>query len=208
VPIGDLRASRTGALRGPAKHSIRDEIISTAEEYFGHFGYEKTRVAALANAIGFSKAYIYKFFDSKEAIGEEICSRCLSSLVDSVEERVAEGASSAAKIALIFEAFAVLSADLFLRNRKIYDLATYSYIENWPSADAYTEKVGTILTRIIQDGRASGDFERKTPIDETVRAIIHALKPFMHPLMFRYNLDALPKGAGESARLVLRSLTP
>jgi AcrR family transcriptional regulator len=37
-------------------------------------GYGKTTVADLAKAIGFSKAYIYKFFDSKQAIGRRSAS--------------------------------------------------------------------------------------------------------------------------------------
>jgi AcrR family transcriptional regulator len=31
--------------------------------------------------IGFSKAYIYKFFDSKQAIGEAICAQCLEKIM-------------------------------------------------------------------------------------------------------------------------------
>ena len=45
---------------------------------FHWYGYDKTTVSDLAKAIGFSKAYIYKFFDSKQAIGEAICARTLS----------------------------------------------------------------------------------------------------------------------------------
>ena len=44
-----------------------------ANEHFSRYGYEKTTVSDLAKAIGFSKAYIYKFFESKQAIGEMIC---------------------------------------------------------------------------------------------------------------------------------------
>ena len=36
--------------------------------HFSRYGYEKTTVTDLAKAIGFSKAYIYKFFDSKQAV--------------------------------------------------------------------------------------------------------------------------------------------
>ena len=60
--------------RGPAEHDVRDQIIEAADKHFSRYGYEKTTVSDLAKAIGFSKAYIYKFFDSKQAIGEAICS--------------------------------------------------------------------------------------------------------------------------------------
>ncbi len=64
--------SNTSHSRGPSEHSVRDQIVDAATEHFGHYGYEKTTVSDLAKAIGFSKAYIYKFFDSKQAIGEVI----------------------------------------------------------------------------------------------------------------------------------------
>jgi AcrR family transcriptional regulator len=41
-----------------------EQIVEAAFEHFGHYGYEKTTVAELAKSIGFSKSYIYKFFDS------------------------------------------------------------------------------------------------------------------------------------------------
>jgi AraC-like DNA-binding protein len=61
--MSDLSASNAVGQRGPADHSIRDQIIDAAHAHFGHYGYGKTTVADLAKAIGFSKAYIYKFFD-------------------------------------------------------------------------------------------------------------------------------------------------
>jgi AcrR family transcriptional regulator len=75
--------------RGPADHSVREQIVEAAEAHFSHYGYEKTTVSDLARAIGFSKAYIYKFFDSKQAIGETICSTTLSTIVAAVEAAVA-----------------------------------------------------------------------------------------------------------------------
>ena len=79
--------------RGPTDHNVREQILEAAGEHFSRYGYEKTTVSDLAKAIGFSKAYIYKFFDSKQAIGEAICAKTLSTMVAAVEEAVA-GAST------------------------------------------------------------------------------------------------------------------
>ncbi|MFP3617453.1 TetR/AcrR family transcriptional regulator, partial [Paraburkholderia sp. SIMBA_050] len=65
-------ASSPAPARGPADHDVRDQIVVAATEHFSRYGYEKTTVSDLAKAIGFSKAYIYKFFESKQAIGEMI----------------------------------------------------------------------------------------------------------------------------------------
>src|SRR2546425_11433340 len=84
--------------RGPADHNVRDQILEAAGEHFSRYGYDKTTVSDLAKAIGFSKAYIYKFFDSKQAIGEAICSKTLSAMVAAVEEAVGGAGHPTAKI--------------------------------------------------------------------------------------------------------------
>ena len=206
--MSDLQASNAAGQRGPADHNIRDQIIEAADEHFSHYGYGKTTVADLAKAIGFSKAYIYKFFDSKQAIGEAICERCLGSIVASVEEAVAEGKTATDKLRRLIKTISALSCELFFNDRKLYDIAAFSCAEGWPSSEAYVARVGAMLAEILQEGRASGEFERKTPIDETVRAIVLVFQPFMNPLMLQHNLDAVPEGANEVTNLVLRSLAP
>lgn len=206
--MNDLQANTAGGRRGPADHSVRDQIIEAADQHFSHYGYGKTTVADLAKAIGFSKAYIYKFFDSKQAIGEAICTRCLGTLFGAVEDSIAGGKSATDKLRRVFRSISSESCTLFFTDRKLYDIAAYSCAENWPSSQEYVEKVAALLAEIIQEGRASGEFERKTPVDETVRAIIHVLQPFMNPVMLQYNLDAVPEGVVEVTSLVLRSLAP
>jgi AcrR family transcriptional regulator len=204
--MSDLSASNAVGQRGPADHSIRDQIIDAAHAHFGHYGYGKTTVADLAKAIGFSKAYIYKFFDLKQAIGEAICSKCLTSLTASVSGAVAEGKTATDQLRRLFKTISSVSCELFFNDRKLYDIAAFSCAENWPSAQAYLENLAAMLTQIIQDGRANGEFERKTPIDETTRAIMLAFAPFMNPLMLQHNLDAIPDGVNEVTSLILRSL--
>src|SRR5689334_22311703 len=81
-------SSASPSPRGPADHDIRDQIVAAANEHFSQYGYGKTTVSDLARAIGFSKAYIYKFFDSKQAIGEAICANCLAEIVAAVEQAI------------------------------------------------------------------------------------------------------------------------
>src|SRR5882762_620356 len=80
--------SSTAATRGPVDHEVRDQIVAAATEHFSRYGYEKTAVSDLAKAVGFSKAYIYKFFESKQAIGEMICANCLHEIETDVRTAV------------------------------------------------------------------------------------------------------------------------
>ncbi|QEM83376.1 TetR/AcrR family transcriptional regulator [Halomonas binhaiensis] len=194
--------------RGPADHNVREQIVVAAEEHFSHYGYEKTTVSDLARSIGFSKAYIYKFFDSKQAIGEAICSKTLEAIVAAVEEAVVEASTPTKKFRSMFNALVSTATDLFFNDRKLYDIAAHSAGEGWSSARAYVQRIEQILTEIIREGRESGEFERKTPLDEAVHSIFLVMLPYVNPLLLQHNLDLVEDAPVQLSNLVLRSLAP
>jgi hypothetical protein len=61
---------------------------------------------------------------------------------------------------------------------------------------------------VLREGRASGEFERKTPLDNTAKAILLALDSVKHPMVLMHKLDTLDEDASLLADLVLRSLAP
>jgi AcrR family transcriptional regulator len=194
--------------RGPAEHDVRDQIVEAAEKHFSRYGYEKTTVSDLAKAIGFSKAYIYKFFDSKQAIGEAICARTLSTILAAVEEAVAAAPTATEKFRRMFKALTETGVSLFFNDRKLYDIAASSAGEGWPSARTYAQRIREILKDVVREGRETGEFERKTPLDETVHAIYLVMRPYVNPLLLQHNLDLVEDAPVQLSNLVLRSLAP
>src|SRR5215216_5610518 len=118
--------------RGPIEHNVREQIVEAARDYFSRYGYEKTTVSDLAKAIGYSKAYIYKFFDSKQAIGEAICSRCANQIVVEVEQAVASASTPTEKFRRMFKTLTAASVALLFNDRKLYDIAASAAAEGWP----------------------------------------------------------------------------
>ena len=194
--------------RGPLDHSVREQVVAAATEYFSHFGYEKTTVSDLAKAIGFSKAYIYKFFDSKQAIGEVICSNRLTMLRDIVLSAIADAPTASEKLRRFFKALVEAGSDLFFHDRKLYDIATVSSRDKWPSAVAHEAQLLQLVQEILLAGRQSGEFERKTPLDEASHAIFLVLRPYISPVQLQYNLDTAAEAAQHLSSLILRSLAP
>jgi AcrR family transcriptional regulator len=201
-------AASVPSVRGPAEHDVRDQIVAAADEHFSRYGYEKTTVSDLAKAIGFSKAYIYKFFDSKQSIGEAICAKTLSAIVAAVEEAVAGAPTATEKFRRMFKMLTATSVNLFFNDRKLYDIAASAAGEGWPPARAYAQRVREILMEIVREGRESGEFERKTPLDEMVHAVYLVMLPFVNPLLLQYNLDLVEDAPVQLSNLVLRSLAP
>jgi AcrR family transcriptional regulator len=187
---------------------VRDQIVAAAEEHFRRYGYAKTTVSDLAKAIGFSKAYIYKFFDSKQAIGEAICSKTLSAILAAVEASIAGASTPTEKFRRMFNSLTTTSVSLFFNDRKLYDIAASAAGEGWPSARAYAQRIRQILGDIVREGRESGEFERKTPLDETVHAIYLVVQPYANPLLLQHNLDLVEQAPAQLSNLVLRSLAP
>ena len=201
-------ASSPAPARGPADHDVRDQIVVAATEHFSRYGYEKTTVSDLAKAIGFSKAYIYKFFESKQAIGEMICANCLHEIETEVRAAVAEAELPTEKLRRMFKVFTEASLRLFFRDRKLYDIAASAATGNWQSVQAYEARVQKLLQDVLQEGRQNGEFERKTPLDETANAICLVMNPYINPLLLQYNLEGAQDATLRLSNLVLRSLAP
>lgn len=194
--------------RGPADHNVRDQIVEAAMQHFAHYGYEKTTVSDLARAIGFSKAYIYKFFESKQAIGEVICSTRLAMIMQHVEVAIADAPGASEQLRRLFRTLSVTGTELFFHERKLYDIAAVASRDRWPSAMAHEERLLSLIQQILRRGREAGEFERKTPADEAAEAIYRVIKPYASPVLLQYSLDDAEEASAQLAALVLRSLAP
>src|SRR5262249_43745629 len=64
VPAGP-RSRRDGESTGATSRSKRDEILRTATAYFGEYGYEATKLADVAAAVGIGSTALYHYFESK-----------------------------------------------------------------------------------------------------------------------------------------------
>lgn len=194
--------------RGPVDHEVRHQIVVAATKHFGLYGYEKTTVSDLAKAIGFSKAYIYKFFESKQAIGELICANCLQGVEAEIRAAIDAADRPPEKLRRMFKAAVEAGLRLFFEDRKLYDIAASAATERWEAVRAHENRVQLMLQDILNKGRETGEFERKTPPDEAAMAIYLVMRPYLNPLLLQYNFDHADDAPAQLSSLVLRSLSP
>lgn len=202
------KPSPPSTARGPADHDVRDQIIQAAMEHFAHYGYDKTTVSDLAKSIGFSKAYIYKFFESKQAIGEVICSSRLALIMQRVEAATGNAPSASEKLRRLFRNIAEAGADLFFQERKLYDIAAVASRDQWSSVKSHEANISRLIQEILIQGRSAGEFERKTPVDEATLAIFLIMRPYVNAALLQHNLDTLEDAVIQLPALILRSLAP
>ena len=196
--------------RGPAEHERREQIIRAADEHFRRYGYNKTTVADLAKAIGVSGAYVYRFFESKQAIGEAVCAMTLGR-IDALLIEIATDTQGTAtnRLRALYRCLAEKGIELFFKERKLHDLVLAAVEARWSSVMQHKAAMIEAVRRIVVDGRASGEFERKTPLDEICMAVFETLEPFAHPMLLELKEpDELETSVVAVSNLVLRSLAP
>ena len=201
-----MKSSTSTGQRGPAEHERREQIIAAAGEHFRHYGYNKTTVADLARSIGLSTAYIYKFFDSKRSIGEAACGLCLGDIARAVTAIGAERRPASERLRRVILELARRGSELFFKDRKMHDIVAAGLTEKWHCNASHDVALLAVLRSIVQEGRDTGEFERKTPLEEACRAILLTLEPIKNPTLLAQRLDTLDADAAAIAALVLRSL--
>lgn len=193
--------------RGRSDHAVRRQIVDAARERFSQDGYANVAVADVAKTIGFSKAYIYKFFDSKRAIGEALCTQIMEVLLDKAQHASRKGATSSERLSLYFLKLVDVNVALCKKYPRLADIALDAMRERWAPSVAYVEAVERFVSTIVQQGQVSGEFHARTPPNEAGRAIARAMEIYYNPLVLQFKLDELPKGPHEILRLLICGLS-
>ncbi len=196
--------------RGPAEHERRDQILEVADELFRVHGYRKTSVTDIARAIGVSSAYLYRFFDSKQAIGEAVAAMALSSMDRAIRAVAASDASPTQRLRNMLKTLHTEAMRLFLRERRLHDIIVVSIENQWTISEEHDQVVYEVIREIISDGRDSGEFERKTPLDEVCTAIRAAAATYAHPVLLSRlgSTKETEMKLTAVTNLILRSLAP
>jgi AcrR family transcriptional regulator len=188
----------------------RERIMATAEALFRRLGFAKTAVADIAAELHMSPANVYRFFDSKNAIVEAICRRCLSE-IEGKAWAVArsKGAASARMERLILEILAYHKENLVTEHR-VNEMVVAAIEQNWNTIRAHKDAIRNVIELILRDGIDAGEFD---PVDprETAELIMRSVVPFTNPLVVGQCLeegDDLEAQARASVRFLLRAITP
>jgi len=188
----------------------RERIMETAEALFRRMGFAKTAVADIAAELRMSPANIYRFFESKNAIVEAICRRCLAA----VEEKAWAVARSKGQAAqrmerLILEILAYHKENLVTEHR-VNEMVVAAIEHSWDTIRAHKDVMRNVIELVLRDGIEAGEFERVDP-RETAELMMRSLVVFTNPLVVGQCLeegDDLEAQARASVRFLLRAITP
>jgi AcrR family transcriptional regulator len=193
----------------PAAAATRAAIIEVAERLFRTFGYQKTTVADIARELRMSPANIYRFFPSKAAINEAMCSRILAELDAAVWDAARGPGSPPDRIRAMFRLLQEQTIALFFQERRMHDMVAAALEEHWPVIKQHINAIDSAFAHVVREGQAAGVF---APIDpDQAGRLLHGTCPlFTHPTLVQQcreteNLAELAQGMAE---FCLRALRP
>jgi AcrR family transcriptional regulator len=165
-----------------AEKDTRCRIVRQAEEFFRLYGYQKTTVADIAKALRMSPANVYRFFDSKKSINEEVALRLMGE-VEAAAQEVADSALPAPeRLRRLIRTIHEMNASRYLGDRKMHEMVAIALEESWPIVRAHVMRLDGMLASIIADGVAAGEFRVKDPA-VAARCVHAAILKFCHPAM-------------------------
>ena len=162
-----------------------DEVLAAALDLFLRDGFEATRMEDIGKAAGISKATVYLYFPSKQALLEGIVRRSIAPIPDEVGKAVAKLQGSP-KQALRM-ALSIFAKRLSEPQNAAIPMLILREAGRFPEMAAMyrhevMDKGLAMLSGILRKGMTSGDF-RATDPDLAVRSVIGPV--LAHLLMAR-----------------------
>lgn len=150
---------------------MRDQILAVASSLFGHHGYEKTSMKAIAEKAKMTPAGMYYYFDNKQALLYECLEQAVVGLTDECANAIAVGKSPTDKLRRFVVAHITYQLD------RIADVATvytrWVYASRSKSTHLNSSQQSKLrkleashfnnLSKILTDGSERGDFNIDSP---------------------------------------------
>ncbi|MDJ1158801.1 TetR/AcrR family transcriptional regulator [Chelatococcus sp. SYSU_G07232] len=192
-------------MRDRPQSDTRERIITAADRLFREIGYQKTTVADIARTLGMSPANVYRFFSSKKAINEAVTARCTAEIRMRLEAVAASGRPAAERMRALLLTAHQSVLELGVTDAKMQEMIAVAMAESWGVIRAHIEEVDAIITRVLRDGVASGEFVPSDP-EVTGPCIRAAMMRFCHPGLLTQCHDIPRPTVEQQADFILSAL--
>ncbi|MDQ0474831.1 TetR/AcrR family transcriptional regulator [Labrys wisconsinensis] len=175
----------------PAALETRRRIVETAERLFRQFGYQKTTVADIAAELSMSPANVYRFFASKSSITEAVA-RLLTGEIEEVAHAAATqpGLSARERLLGVIRATYRATVQRYIKDQRMHAMVHAAIDENWEVVKAHKAVILGILTELIREGIAAGEFRVEGDPAVAARCVQMANIATCHPLIIEHCLRA------------------
>jgi AcrR family transcriptional regulator len=186
------------------QQDTRTRILQEAERLFRHYGYGKTTIADIAQACGMSAANVYRFFPSKSALMEAICSQLIAAFEKGLHEVVRMPVPASERLTLFFLALQRHTTENLLDHHKVHEMVVVAMEEQWLAIRSHIDRVTGLIGEIIKDGIASGEFPPRD-VGRTAKCVHTAVMCFCHPVVVAQKMDDESRAQPEEMAALLIS---
>jgi AcrR family transcriptional regulator len=184
VDLPSISADPTGQAPhvNQPERDTRQSIVDTAERFFRDIGYQKTTVADIAKSLRMSPANVYRFFDSKKSINEAVLARFKGELEESLSVIIAEPRPAGARLRDMLLTSHRINQARFADQQRMQEMVCAAMEESWDAILGHIERFDALLSRVVAEGVATGEFRAIDPVAAT-QCIRTAMIRFQHPLL-------------------------
>ena len=184
----------------------RIKILTESERLFRHYGYSKTTMSDIADGCGMSAANLYRFFPSKLALVEAICTRITSEIERRLYAIVRADEPASVRLERFVNEMHQHTLENLLDHRKVHEMVVVAMEEQWHAVRAHLDRMALYIGEIIKDGIAAGEF-RQQDVHRAAKCVHSAMACLCHPMIVAQKLDDEERPTpNEMAALIINSL--
>lgn len=179
-----MEQSEVAAAPRSLKEKHRQErealILQAAEEVLTEKGYYETSIDEIAARVGIAKGTVYLHFPSKEDLVVAIFMRDMQLLIENVTEIVIQEQSASEKMRAILhciygKVYAKRMRLLFRMTNNVESL--HQWKEHGKKLVGVWEKLGQMISDVLEQGKASGEFTNEVPTQVMLSTFFCLLSP-------------------------------
>lgn len=156
----------------------KDQIKAAAIRCVSQYGYNKTTMDDIANAIGMKKASLYYYYKNKEAIIHETIEAEVYNFINSAKEKLSKVKTATKKLYMLVK----LETEYFQERVGTFDLSVSTIIETQPvlneMLNKFRAKYIDLWASIIREGIENEEFRKCNTykVADTIRTVLDSIK--------------------------------
>jgi TetR/AcrR family transcriptional regulator, fatty acid metabolism regulator protein len=170
------------SLKEKQRQEREELIVRVAEEVLMEKGYHETSMDEIATRVGVAKGTVYLHFPSKEELVVAVFRRDLQVFLQKVEAAAVSAGTPREKLEAILQ---VMSQDLFSKRiQLLYSLYNGAnaelkrlFMEKKSCVREMWEPVTALVTSLLEEGKANGEFDSSLPTPVMLSAFFSLLSP-------------------------------
>ena len=185
----------------------RERILVVAERLFRQIGYQKTTVADIAKELRMSPANVYRFFDSKKAIHEDVARRLMGEVEIEAEAIANKPGPAADRMRELLTTVHRMNSERYVGDSKLHEMVEIAMEESWEVCVAHISRIDEKIAAVIARGVASGEFEA-ADVPLAAMCACTAMVRFFHPQMIAQSANKPGPSLDQMIDFVLAGLSP